>query len=128
MGSDFCFSPTKYSFHHLLCYISPATFTRDALLQHLVCTSDQLQLRYPSSKFITCDDFNELDTTDRQTHLQLSHNNISNILNFILTDVLQFYQTPVLMPSFGRSTHSSFVMVLTNLTPPTCKLISNYFR
>ena len=112
-------TPPRHPRHSasLLCcvvYHPPRAATKSVLLHHITHTSDLLKVRYPSSKLIICGDFNEIDTTDVQDELNIrqivnfpTHGN--NILDIILTDLEEYYNSPQPLAPFGRSNHLSIL-------------------
>lgn len=88
----------------------PQRGTKNALLSHLIHTSDALRNQYPCAKLVLCGHVNELDTKGLQEHLHLSQlisvpTQGNDTLGLILTDMAAHQPPPRPLPPLGRSIH-----------------------
>lgn len=93
-------------------YHPPRSPLAHVLVEHLINTADSLRARYPSAKLVLCGDFNQLNTSEIEQHLQVSQvddfpTHGANTLDIILTDMREQYLPPQPLPPVGRSTHLS---------------------
>lgn len=111
-------------------YSPPRNAAKEALLKHLIYTTDELRAKYPSSRLVICGDFNDLDTTSLQDHLHLTQivgfpTHGRKTLDLILTDLTDHYSPPVPMP---RSPHISVLWEPSPTTPPLHKATTRTYR
>ncbi len=97
---------------YCLVYHPPRSATGPALINHIIESSDELKLKFPSSKIVICGDLNQLNINEILEQLHLTqvvgfptNINSNNTLDLILTDLGDQYLPPKPLPPMGKSNH-----------------------